>query len=342
MANVAFGYNDGIVFDRPCTERENFLRVIRHQEALWVPNNMYAECTIGAFDTWEKGGPKGNGIDGFGVEWVNYIPRPGRFILTDITKWKKTLTFPDLDAVDWAAKYENDLKRIDKDEKYFVYASCNGPFERLAALMGFEGALISMYEEPEATRELFEAVVDYKIEMAKKVMLHYRTAPDAWENFDDVATARSLFMSKKMYEELIMPPTRRYYKEIRALGMDVKNHVCGHCEDLINDYIALGCRIISSIQPVNDIAGLIEKYGDRITIEGGFDSSGRPWEQAGEEEVRREVDRCLDAYAVYGRAFVFSPAPIASITDILSPENTRLMSIANDEYIQYGAKFNRY
>jgi uroporphyrinogen-III decarboxylase len=303
---------------------------------------MYAECTIGAFDALEKGGPKGNGIDGFGVEWVNYIPRPGRFILTDITKWKKELTFPDVNSVDWAAKYENDLKRIQKDEKYFVYASCNGPFERLASLMGFEGALISMFEEPEATRELFEAIVDNKIEMAKKVMQHYKTAPDAWENFDDVATARSLFMSRKMYEELIMPPTQRYYDEIRALGLDVKNHVCGHCEDLIEDYIALGCKIISSIQPVNDIAGIIQKYGDRITIEGGFDSSGRPWGQASEAEVRAEIDRSLDEYAVFGRAFILGPAAIASIENITSPENTRLMNIANDEYIKYGAKFHKY
>jgi hypothetical protein len=44
----AFGYNDDRLTG--LHERENFRRVIEHQEALWVPNSMYAVCTIGAFD----------------------------------------------------------------------------------------------------------------------------------------------------------------------------------------------------------------------------------------------------------------------------------------------------
>jgi len=342
MAKTMFGYDDGVDFKRPCTERENLLRVLHHQDALWTPNTLYAKCMVGAFDDLEKGGPRGNGIDGYGVEWVNYIPRPGRFILKDITKWRKEVTFPDVGSVDWAAKYEKERPRIDNEERYFVYSSCNGPFERLAALMGFEEALISMVEEPDATRALLEAVVDNKLEMAKQVALHYKTQPDAWESFDDVATARALFMSRQTYQEVIMPPTQRYYDEIRALGMDVLNHVCGRSEDLIEDYIKLGCVMVTSVQPANDIAGLIQKYGDKITIEGGFDSSGRSWAVASDEDVRNEVVRTLDAYAVYGRAYVYSAMPCAAIDNMADPENTRLMNVANDEYIKYGMKYNKY
>ena len=89
---------------KPITERENLLMVLNHQKGLWVPGRD-AQSGIGLWDPIEKGGISG-GLDGFGVNWVDMIPEPGRFLLKYFTQRKKLVTNTDVDKKDWAKKAE--------------------------------------------------------------------------------------------------------------------------------------------------------------------------------------------------------------------------------------------
>ena len=58
-------------------------------------------------------GPVG-GLDMFGIDW-EYVPsahgsivRPGNPTLTDVTKWKEVIKFPDVDSWDWEGNAESD------------------------------------------------------------------------------------------------------------------------------------------------------------------------------------------------------------------------------------------
>jgi hypothetical protein len=59
--------------------------------------------------------------------------------------------------------------------------------------------------------------------------------------------------------------------------------------------------------------GLLDKYGDNLCLEGGFDSSGKPSRpDASVEEVTAEVERCFREYGSK-KGFIFTPLQIGSV-----------------------------
>ena len=312
--------------------KENYMRALNHQSTEFVPTFFTATRSVGFGANngpWFEKGPEGGGIDGFGVCWVTPasgggapIPKPDEFILDDITQWKEVVKFPDLDSFDWEAAAAKEMEGCDREQSVVDYGCGNGIVERLAALMGFEGALYSLLAEPEACNEFFTAVTDYKIKIAEMAAKYY--AADVFTNYDDIATNQNTFMSPDTYRELVKPHHKRLNEAVRELGMIPIYHCCGKAETLIEDFIDTGAQAWTSVQPCNDIEALLKKYGDKITIIGGFDSNGRPgMPDADEDEVRAEVRRCIDTYGKHKSYVLFG----ARIVNSLDPQ------VAADAYI---------
>lgn len=79
-----------------------------------------------------------------------YTPTAGqKRVLTDITKWREQVTFPDLERVDWKSCAGRDQQMISPDKLTYFLGMADGFFERLHHLMGFEEAVIAIAEEPE-------------------------------------------------------------------------------------------------------------------------------------------------------------------------------------------------
>jgi uroporphyrinogen-III decarboxylase len=234
------------------------------------------------------------------------MPVPREFILKDVTQWKKTISLPDVEGFDWQkfAEQEYALFNINRDTQVLHFLSTTGVWERIAALMGFEEAMIAMLEEPEACNELFTAITDYKIKVAEKAAKYYKA--DVFVYFDDIATERNLFMSPETYRTLIKPHHKRLSNAIKNFGMIPVQHTCGHAELCVEDYIETGADAWHMVQPSNDIAGILDKYGDKFSIEGGFDTTGKPgYPGASIEEVIAEVERCFRDYGDK-KGFIFS------------------------------------
>ncbi len=293
--------------------KENLMNMYHHKKTEFVPSPFLDQKGFGVFDPIEKGDPAKGGYDAFGVRWIMPasaggapIPAPNEFVLTDITKWKTQVTIPDVDAIDWAARAERDTAPFDHSKLVFDYSNGNGVFERLGALMGMEEALIAMMEEPEAVNDLFTAITDFKIKYAQKVAQYYKV--DTFTYFDDVATARGLFMSPETFRDLIKPHHTRLYKALTDMGVMPVYHLCGYAENIVEDIIDTGAVAWSSIQPMNDIAGLIQKYGDRLSFIGGYDTSGQPGYADMDPQIYYdEVRRCVDTYGrPFQKAFAFS------------------------------------
>lgn len=292
------------------TPKENMIAVLKHEPHEWIPNYL-SDVVNGGFGfgngpAFEKG-PAGGGMDGFGVNWVTPasgggapIPEPGKFILDaeTIVDWKRLVTFPDISSCDWEAQAKMELSRGDKDTQFIDYGSGNGPFERLAALMGFEEALIAMAEEPEATGDLLNAIADYKIDVIEMAAKYYK--PDGFTNYDDIATQYCTFMSPYAYRELLKPVHTRIYKAAKDFGMIPIQHTCGKAESLIADFIDTGVMGWTSVQPTNDIVSILNTYGDRFCILGGYDTNGpAARETATDEVIDAEVKRDFDTYGQY-------------------------------------------
>jgi hypothetical protein len=253
--------------------------------------------------------------DCFGVRWVasdsaagGVIPAPGEFILKDVTQWKKTITIQNIDNFDWQklADQEYAMFGVNRDQQAVAYLAGCGVWERIAALMGFEEAMIALMEEPEACNELFTAITDMKIKQAEKALKYYKA--DTFINFDDIATERNLFMSPETYRTLIKPHHKRLNDAVKNLGMIPIQHTCGHAELCVEDYIETGAAAWNSVQPTNDIAAILDKYGDRLCIEGGYDSNGKPSRSdATVADIVAEVERCFRDYGDK-QGFIFWPA----------------------------------
>lgn len=290
--------------------RENFEAFLTQQPLEWIPTFPDTQRGGGSVEYWELGELMKGGPDGFGTEWIatestGFAVTPDSRVtpITDICEWESQIKFPDLDAIDWEAYAESQTAPWNRDEKMMMYSTYNSIFERVTHLLGFEEGLCAFVEEPEATMDLCNAITDYKIDLIERVA-HY-IKPDVVIHYDDVATARNLFTSPEIYREFIKPCHKRLNDAISALGMYPTLHCCGYCAELVPDFIEEGNVAWFSADPSNDIASLLAKYGDKISISGGYDTQGPTGQStASEELVRAEVRRCFEEYAFLGKSFM--------------------------------------
>src|SRR5512133_503588 len=102
------------------TARENLLRVIGHDRPAWVP--YLEDAPIRTVDSAVVERPwHGAGRDDFGVAWDiredaqgGCFPAHDGHTVSDISRWEEQVTFPDVAALDWAAR-SSEAGRIDRD-----------------------------------------------------------------------------------------------------------------------------------------------------------------------------------------------------------------------------------
>ena len=302
--------------------RENYAALINHQPTEGVPDAMACMAMLGGnFETWENG-PFEGGLDGFGNNWIPTESAggqpaldPNTIPLDDVCDWEDKVRFPDLDAIDWESYAAGLLANVDRENQFVEYHTWNSVFLRFTHLLGFEDGLCAFLEEPDASKALCDAIADYKISLLERVAKYIK--PDAYVHYDDVATDRSLFMSADVYREFIKPAHTRMNDAARALNIIPEIHICGCCEEIIPDIIEEGSVAWQSAQPMNDIPGIIEKYGDRLAVIGGYDSNGAPGaNDVSDETIIAEIDRCIDEYGKYGHSFaVFGLPGLGSFAD---------------------------
>ena len=162
------------------TERENFLRMLRHERPDFMPHQpsllqMIIPSAIG-----DRAENCGTGYDWFGVHWTEDPDMPMMPMVTpgmppvleDIEDWEEVIEWPDLDAIDWEACARKDVP-VKDPSKILCAMMVSGPFERLHDLMGFEGALCALVTNPEECEAFFSRLCDFKIEQIKRLKEHY-------------------------------------------------------------------------------------------------------------------------------------------------------------------------
>ncbi len=289
-------------------QRENFFAMIEGKKPEFIPNTMevYKMCVLANSLT---DMPVQGGLDPMGVNWIvtkeGAIPEPNKFMFDDIADWKEYVHFPDLDTLGIEEIIKLEITDMKRDEVVINVFSACGLFERLAAFMGFENALCSLVEDPESCQEFFEAFADYKIACHNRFIDGYQ--PDVLTYFDDLATANGLFMSPKVYREIIKPSHQRIIDAVTSRGVIFAQHTCGKCEEIVGDYVEMGAKIWHSAQPMNDLEGILEKYQGQLIVEGGWDSSGpASYVGASLEELIEEAKRCARVYGQKGN-FILMP-----------------------------------
>ena len=237
---------------RPVTAKENLKLCYDGEVPYWMPIWMHDFQWIWPDVILEHPQYEADGKDWFGAEWVyveeagGSMVKPGTRLVKDFLNWREEMKFPDLEAVDFASDAEFQKEIYDPDRLH-LFQTTEGCFERLHEVIPFDEALLAMAEEPEEVEAFFSAVADYKIAVLKKVFEYYDPI-DIVTYSDDWGTQRAGFFSKGMYEELIVPHTRRICEFIKSQGKYLELHSCGMCQQYVPYFIDMG---IDSWTPQN-------------------------------------------------------------------------------------------
>jgi len=192
--------------------------------------------------------------------------------LKDITNWKESVKAPSVFYTDeeWAAA-EAHAKSVDRNDKFVTAFCAPGIFEMTHHLMSMEDALMALYEEPEAMKELIDYVVEYELAYAAEVVKHIQ--PDALFHHDDWGSQRSSFISPAMFDEFILPAYKKVYGFWKANGVElIVHHSDSYAANLVPEMIEMGIDIWQGAMTTNNVPELIKQYGGKITFMGDIDS----------------------------------------------------------------------
>ena len=226
----------------------------------------------------------------------------------------KKFPFPKASDIDKGVfeRYRNHAKHLYESTDYAVVAEhpCYGIFELGCWMFGYDDFLYRLAGEPNVAHWFFEKVLEYQ----KAVIKLYYGAIGEYINCttsgDDFGTQHGLFMSVKMFDELVAPYMKERIRYTKAFtDAYFQHHTCGSVFRLIPSLIDCGVDILNPIQPnafEMEPERLKSEYGGQISFWGGIDTqdllvNGSP------EQVKAEVERILAVFGTDG-GYILSPA----------------------------------
>jgi hypothetical protein len=344
------------------TPKENYRRIGYGEMPEWVPswnmgmpgpgaiaNMVMPSIMMGA------GGPGPGGAPGAAPprEWVDQwgvpyianeetgfagLPKPGAFILKDITEWEKVVKAPkypdEFFTADWEAMAQKDMANIDRSQTAVLAMGGFMPFQQVVAFMGFTEGLCALVEEPDAVKDMLNYITDYYVPICERIVEYYK--PDIVYLLDDTASKDYPFFSLEVYRDIFKPIYKRLTKTAFERGIPIQFHNCGCCEEFVPDMIDFGVHYWDPAQTKNDLVGIKAKYGKQLGICGGFDFVPPADRAATEEEVREYVRGIIDKYAP-GGAYAFCGGVLGRASKM--EETMQLNGWVQDEVSKYGATF---
>ena len=319
------------------TPKENYLRMMRGEIPEFLP--AYIEpYMMGVREELltPQSAPDGPIVTSLGVTYVgspenNYgaMPAPGKIIIDDITKWREQLKIRDVTGRDWEGYYKKELEKIDR-EKVCVCVDGGDYFLILVSLMGFENAIMAMYEEPEEVKALLEHISKFTTMVMKQQMRYLK--PEVYILMDDDSAYRAPFFSVEMYREIFKPFHKLHCNIALENGCIIDRHDCGKSEQFIDDWLELGIRAWNPVQISNDCKAIKKKYQGRLALSGCWDSQGHISSKfVDDDELRDALAEYVDTFAP-GGGFTFAAMIGGQNDDPLVLEKREVVKKFYDDY----------
>jgi uroporphyrinogen decarboxylase len=138
---------------------------------------------------------------------------------------------------------------------------------------------------------------------------------------EDLGTQRGLLFSPENFRKHIKPSYEKMCARIHSrTNAKIYIHSCGAIEPLIGDLIDVGIDVLNPVQPRAagmDSTALKDKYGDRLSFDGGVDTQ-ETLPLGNTKDVEDEVVKRLQAFGPGGG---YICAPSHNILGDVPPEN---------------------
>jgi hypothetical protein len=264
--------------------------------ALYVRGNRY------------PGMPEMKDLWGTTVIWPMGVPaamphvNEATKVIRDVTSWREFTKVPDLIANcspdELWAPYIERVAEVNREESLVMAFAPTGVFERLHFLMGFEDTFINLMTEPEAMKDLCEAIGEYRYNGMKLMVDHVK--PDIILSHDDWGSKNNLFMQPEIWREFIKPQYEKAYAYLHTHGVIIMHHADSFMEQIVEDMVDLHIDIWQGILPQNDIVAIQKQLDGRMALMGGLDAAIVDRADSTEAEIRAETRRALEAYCPAG------------------------------------------
>jgi uroporphyrinogen decarboxylase len=209
---------------------------------------------------------------------------------------------------------EYTVDKIPPGMKQMIF--CNGIFEELRNLMGFETMAIKSIEEPDLLVDILEnlaVLTERAIDMAT-------SHPSAGAVFygEDMGFNHSTMLHPDFFKEHVLPRHKRFADTCHKNGKPFIFHSCGKIDALLEDLIEV-VRIdaLHSFQDkITPIEEMHRRYADRISLLGGVDVDLLARGSA--DEVRARTRQILETCTPAGAIMIGSGN---SVTNYCKMEN---------------------
>ncbi len=234
---------------------------------------------------------------------------------------------PDAFHPDIYEMMERIMKKI-RGEDLAIIGQCHSGWHFAFQVRGgIDKILLDFYLNPSFAKKLLDKIARACQKFARAMV---EVGVDAIFVTDDYAGNNGPFMNPELFRKYELPNLREIVRIAKRRGVPVLKHSDGNLYPILDDMIGTGISAIHPIEPpLMDLRDVKERYGDKVCIMGNVDCKYvLPF--GSEEEVRREVRRCIDAAAKNGGYILTSSN---SLHANVKPENIMIMV---DEARRYG------
>jgi uroporphyrinogen decarboxylase len=192
-----------------------------------------------------------------------------------------TATLRQIHAYPWPDPASMEVAHI-RDEalawgrRYAILGGAWSPYWHDASdLLGMEGLMMKMTDEPEVVDAVLTHVVAYYFEVSRRI---FDAAADALDVFfvgNDFGSQNGPLLGPRQFERFLLPHLRRLIQLGHDYRLKVQLHCCGGYAPLIPLMIAAGLDGLHAVQPGchgMDLRTLKARYGDKILFNGAIDS----------------------------------------------------------------------
>lgn len=241
----------------------------------------------------------------------------------------------DLDAIELPNASDPDiiemmdeiLKPIKKEDIVIMGQVHSGWHLAFQARGGIDKIAIDFYRNPTFAKKILDKYAKTFQKLAEAMI---KAGVEVLWVTDDYADNNGPLVHPKFLKEYDIPSLKAIVEMGKKYNVPVLKHSDGNLYKIIEDLIGTGIRGLHPIEPrIMDLKDVKERYGHRICLLGSVDMRYvLPF--GNEEDVRKEVRRCIDS-AGKGGGYILTSSN--SLHSDVKPENILFMV---DEARRYG------
>jgi uroporphyrinogen decarboxylase len=253
--------------------------------------------------------PQATGMTCFGIERASIgYGQPLEHPLADAT-------LAQVHAHDWPdsrkqqIRHSADFNLADRDQYAILGGHYSVFWHDLIDFLGMENLFMKMYDEPLLVDTILQYIVDYYIDLNRKIFEAHADKIDIFFIASDFGHNNGPFVSEQMFRRFILPHLRRLVILGHSFGLKVMLHSCGGIAPLIPALVETGLDGIQALQPGCQgmaLADLKTKFGRKIVFNGGIDAQKIVLE--GTPALIREKTRETLAFMKPGGGYVAGPS----------------------------------